>query len=94
MQTQLLSLRECVWVGIAGCAVTPAALWFFARFIHSSKAVSALSLALMAPYVGLARWGKDLPDWSFWAVFVLAQAVYLIVVYLVLRTVVRRLRTH
>lgn len=93
MQKQLLSLQEFVWVAIVGCIVTPAALWFFARFVHSSKVVSVLSLALMAPYVGMTRWGKDLPDWSFWAVFVLAQAVYLVVVYLVLRAVVRRLRS-
>ena len=94
MKTQLLSLREFVWITVVGCVVTPAALWMLARFVHSSEVVSTLSLALMAPYVGLARWGKDLPDWSFWAVFVLAQALYLVVGYVALKSVVRRLRSH
>ena len=94
MKTQLLSLREFVWITIVGCVVTPAALWMLAKFVHSSEFVSMLSLALIAPYVGLARWGKDLPDGAFWAVFVLAQALYLVVGYVVLKSAVRRLRSH
>jgi len=90
MQERLLSGRELLWIAIVGGLATPAALWLFARFVHSSMTVSVVSLVLMAPYAGLTRWGQDLPDWAFWGVFVIAEAVYLVFGYWVLRTVVRR----
>jgi hypothetical protein len=92
MQKRLLSLREVVWVTIVGCTATPLAIWLFARVVHSSKVASAMILVLMIPYAALTRWGRSLPDWTFWSVFALAQLAYLIFGFLVFRTVIRYLR--
>jgi len=74
--------------------MTPVAFWLFTRFVHSSATVSTASLILMAPYIALIQWGQGLPDSAFWGVFIVAQAIYVVVAYVAIRAVVRHFRNR
>jgi hypothetical protein len=86
MQKRLIFNQEFKWLVAIGVLVTPAALWIFSRSAHSSKISSVLGLLMMAPYVGMTRLVSGLPDGAFWLVFFFAQGLYILVVYLALRT--------
>lgn len=87
-----LTIKEVICIAAVASLVTPAAVWLFAVFVHSSAAISTASLALMLPYIGLARWGQGLPDWAFWSTFAVAQTAYLTIGYLLARSLMRWFR--
>ena len=80
-----LSIKEAGWLAIAGTIVSIAAVWLLGAFVHSSPVLSGIGLALVLPYMAVSRWGHELPDWAFWGTFILAQAAYVVVTYLLIR---------
>ena len=80
-----LTIKELCWLAIAGTIVSVVAVWLLAAFVHSSPVLSGISLILVLPYMAVSRWGRELPDWAFWGTFMLAQAAYVVVIYLSFR---------
>lgn len=81
-----LSIKEAAWLAIAGTSSSVVAMWLLGAFVHSSPFLSGIGLVLVLPYMAISRWGHELPDWAFWGTFMLAQAVYVVVLYLLIRS--------
>lgn len=81
-----LSIKEACWLAIIGTVVSVASLWLLGAFVHASPVLTAVGLALVLPYMAVSQWGRELPDWAFWGMFMLAQAAYVVVVYFLIRS--------
>lgn len=81
-----LSIKEAGWLAIAGTILSVAAVWLLGAFAHSSPFLSGVGLVLVMPYMAVARWGRELPDWVFWGTFMVAQAAYVVVIYLLIKS--------
>ena len=82
-----LSIKEAGWLALAGTILSVVAVWLLGAFVHSSPFLSGIGLVLVLPFMAVSRWGRELPDWAFWGTFMLAQAVYVVVIYLLIRSI-------
>ena len=81
-----LSLKEYLIVIIIGCVSTPLALVIAKLFVHFNKFLSIVILFFLAPsFIILSKWGKGLTDIQFLGALVIAQFIYWLLIYLLLK---------
>ena len=87
--------RAFIQFAILSSVLTLIALLLSMFFAHTYKKLYAVILFLLVPsFAMLPFLGNVLPDWVLWIIFILVQSVYWVLVYFLLRTVVRWFRAR